>query len=199
MQKGQVASSMAMLSTNGPLSASTVVIPEGQDPEKASLRVPGREGGDRGLQFRGSGLYPNPDTHVQGTIPMSEPKVYQMVMGPQGNSRNFDGEYGHERRYTLRVGDDVKPGQRLTILAWAGGADPVGVRPVTDPNQVLPIAAKDSFKEQVAVLFEGEVKAGQFLHLEQMVQAGGATPLRLLIIPVPPTQGGNEVGGKDPG
>lgn len=192
MEKGEVATSMAMVSTNGPLSATTMATAAGADPERASLETPALEGADRGrvpLEFRGSGLYPDPDTHVQGTIPMGEPKIYQMVMGPQGKSGTFDGEYGQERRITLRVGDDVKPGQRLTILAWAGGADPVGVRPLSDPSQVLAIATKPQFKEQVAVLFEGEVEAGQLLHMEQMVQAGAATPLRLLIVPVPPAQG----------
>lgn len=142
------------------------------------------------LKFRGSGQYRHPDLHNLGVIPMSDGKVYQFEMGPQSETGGptYDGEYGQERRYSFVVGADANPGQRLSVLAWAGGNDPVGIRTAGEKGKVMRLVGKPDHPDQVGVVFEGQVKPGQVIDFSQMIQAGAATPVRFIVIPVPAEQ-----------
>ena len=195
-QKNQVTSSLSLVSTNGPLEAITAARSLKSDSESESLKRAELETSDRrpskaALKFRGSGRYAHPDQHNLGLIPMNEKKAYQVVIGPQSSEggTTFDGEYGQERRYSMIVGADAKPGQRLAVLAWAGGEDPVAVRTMGDESKLMRLVGKRSNANQVGVVYEGVVSPGQVLDFTQMIQGGAATPLRLIFLPLPAPSG----------
>ena len=190
--RDQVASSLALISADGPLKATTTATSLDFDPAKDRLETAALETSKEvpskpPLKFRGAGDYPHPDLHQLGVIPMGQGKPYQFEIGPKTTTggSTFDGEYGQERRYTFVVGNDAKPGQRLSILAWAGGSDPVGIRAVGETEKVMRLVGKPGHRDQVGVVFEGEVKAGQVIDFSQMMQAGAATPVRFILIPTP--------------
>ena len=185
----QVSSSLSLISTDGPLKATTTATTLDFDQDKDSLEIASLESSadspaKPALKFRGSGRYQHSDLHSVGIIPMSG-KIYQLEIGPQSEAGgvSYDGEYGREKRYSLVVGNDAVPGQRLSILAWAGGRDPVGIRTAGEGGRVMRLVGKPDHHDQVGVVFEGEVRAGQIIDFTQMVQGGAATPVRFIIIP----------------
>lgn len=208
LKPGQVASTLSLVETDGELEAVTAVVnpnaKAGATPLKQAKLEDSKQRRDqsgnplpslRGLEFRGSGVYEQPDKILSGTLDMAPGKLQHITIGEspenQGVRSDYPGDYGKSNYVGLKVPAEAKEGQRLVLLGWAGGEDPVSIRGIDDPGKLYQVFAKFDKKtgdplnkNQVVVLFDQPVQPGQEIKFEQMIQGGGAGPLRILALPL---------------
>lgn len=187
VKPGEVLSYLGEVQCNGALDVVTASVLEGERLRGADLRTPPLENGKtlQGKEFRGNGVYAGPDRRELSMIHMAPGLLQQTTIGPNPTESplsTYSGEFGQARHYSLTVGPCAK-GQRLVVLGWAGGREPVAAQTAGGKGK-LNLVPQPGTGREVIVLFQGAVTPGQKIELEQMVQGGAATPFRILALPV---------------